>query len=68
MPRKTKELSALAVSKIKTDGCYTVGGADGLHLLIAVVSRAWVLRVSVGTRINGSGKEVVHRRDIGLGS
>lgn len=68
MPKKAKELSALAVSKLKTDGRYAVGGADGLHLRIAGVSRAWVLRVAVGTRLNSSGKPTVHRRDVGLGS
>lgn len=68
MPKKAKELSTLAVSKIKTDGRHAVGGADGLHLRIAGASRAWVLRVAVGTRTNGQGKAVVHRRDVGLGS
>jgi len=30
MPKKSKELSALAVAKIKETGRYTVGGVDGL--------------------------------------
>lgn len=68
MPKKAKELSALAVSKLKTEGRYAVGGADGLHLRIAGASRAWVLRLAVGTRNNAKGNTVVHRRDIGLGS
>ena len=68
MPKKAKELSALAVSKLKTEGRYAVGGADGLHLRIAGASRAWVLRLAVGTRTNAKGNTVVHRRDIGLGS
>ena len=68
MPKKAKELSALAVSKLKTEGRYAVGGADGLHLRIAGASRAWVLRLAVGTRTDAKGKAVVHRRDIGLGS
>ncbi|MDO3556202.1 integrase arm-type DNA-binding domain-containing protein [Ralstonia pseudosolanacearum] len=67
MPKKAKELSALAVSKIKTDGRYAVGGADGLHLRVAGASRTWVLRLAVGTRINANGSTVIHRRDIGLG-
>lgn len=67
MPKKAKELSALAVSKLKAEGRYAVGGADGLHLRIAGGSRAWVLRIAVGTRLNDSGKPVVHRRDVGLG-
>lgn len=68
MPKKAKELSALAVSKLKAEGRYAVGGADGLHLRISGGSRAWVLRVAVGARLNDSGKPVMHRRDIGLGS
>ncbi|MAO56848.1 MAG: integrase [Rhodospirillaceae bacterium] len=68
MPKKAKELSALAVSKIKDDGRHAVGGADGLHLRISGASRAWVLRVAVGMRTDGQGKPAVHRRDIGLGS
>ena len=30
MPQKAKELTALSVSKLKTEGRYAVGGADGL--------------------------------------
>ncbi len=68
MPRKAKELSALAVSKLKTDGRYAVGGVDGLHLRVSGASRAWVLRIAVGTRIGRDGRPAVHRRDVGLGS
>ncbi|WP_423681863.1 MULTISPECIES: tyrosine-type recombinase/integrase [unclassified Undibacterium] len=68
MPKKAKELSALAVSKLKTEGRYAVGGVDGLHLRIAGASRAWVLRLSVGTYIQVKGKATIRRRDIGLGS
>lgn len=68
MPKKAKELSALVVSKLKTDGRYAVGGAAGLHLRVAGGSRAWVLRLAVGVRNDGGGQQVVHRRDIGLGS
>lgn len=57
MPRKAKELSALAVSKLREEGRYAVGGADGLHFRVAGNSRAWILRIKVGAR----------RRDIGLG-
>ena len=38
MPKKAKELSALAVSKLKQDGRYAVGGVDGLYLRIAGVN------------------------------
>lgn len=68
MPKKAKELSAKAVSNLKAEGRYAVGGADGLHLRIAGASRAWVLRLAVGTRADAIGGTVVHRRDIGLGS
>jgi integrase len=68
MPRKARELSALAVSKIKAEGRHAVGGVDGLHLRVAGGSRSWVLRLVVGVRTDSKGKSVVHRRDIGLGS
>ncbi len=57
MGKKARELSALAVSKLKGEGRYAVGGADGLHFRVAGNSRAWVLRIKVGSK----------RRDIGLG-
>lgn len=68
MPKKAKELSARAVSTIKEDGRYAVGGVDGLHLRVAGISRSWVLRLAVGARTTTAGKTVPHRRDIGLGS
>ena len=68
MPKKAKELSAIAVSKLKTKGRYAVGGVDGLHMFVVGNSRVWILRVAVGMRTNSQGKTVVHRRDIGLGS
>lgn len=66
MPRKAKELSALAVANLKpivsTDGKtknrFMVGGADGLHLRIIGDARSWILRVTIGGK----------RRDVGLGS
>lgn len=58
MPKKAKELSALAVSKLKEPGRYAVGGADGLHLRVTEGSRSWVFRVQVGST----------RRDLGLGA
>ncbi|KAA8731448.1 tyrosine-type recombinase/integrase [Acinetobacter qingfengensis] len=68
MPKKAKELSAFSVSKIKENGRHAVGGVDGLHLRIVDGSRAWVLRVAVGNRVDDQGKVKIHRRDIGLGS
>lgn len=58
MPKKAKELTALAVSKLKEEGRHAVGGADGLHLRISAGARAWVLRIQVGDK----------RRDLGLGA
>ncbi len=58
MPRETKELSALAVSKSNTPGLHFVGGVSGLVLQITPAdSRSWILRVRVGGK----------RRDMGLG-
>jgi integrase len=68
MPKKAKELSALSVSKLKEDGRHAVGGVDGLHLRIINNSRAWVLRVVVGQKLDNAGNVKLHRRDIGLGS
>jgi integrase len=68
MPKKAKELSALAVAKLKTEGRYAVGGVDGLYFSVVGNSRAWVLRVTVGTRTNSEGKITAYRRDMGLGS
>ena len=68
MPKKAKELSASDVSNLNAEGRYSVGGTDGLHLRVVGNSRSWVLRVAVGTRKNNKGENVVHRRDIGLGS
>ena len=68
MPKKAKELSALSVAKIKENGRHAVGGVDGLHLRIVDGSRAWVLRVAVGKKVDDHGKVKIHRRDIGLGS
>lgn len=67
MPKKAKELSALTVSKFKTEGRYAVGGVDGLHLRVSGGSRAWVLRIAVGSRASADGYTTVHRRDVGLG-
>lgn len=58
MAKKAKELSALAVSKLRDEGRYAVGGVDGLYLRIAGNSRAWVLRIKIGGK----------RCDVGLGA
>ena len=56
-----------AHSRLKADGSYAVGGVDGLYLRIAGRSRAWVLSVAMGTRINRAGKTVPRRLNMGLG-
>lgn len=66
MPRKAKELSAIAVANLKPiqsarGGIKTrfmVGGVDGLHLRIVGGSRSWVLRIMIAGR----------RSDVCLGS
>lgn len=67
MPKKSKELSALSVAKIKATGRYSVGGVDGLCLNVEGNSRVWILRAVVGKRLDKDGKLKPHRRDIGIG-
>ena len=67
MPKKSKELSALSVARIKATGRYHVGGVDGLCLNVERDSRVWILRAVVGKRLDKDGKLKPHRRDIGLG-
>ncbi len=58
MPKVAKELTPLAVSKIKDTGWHAVGHVSGLGLKVAPSgSRAWVLRTTVGGK----------RREFGLG-
>lgn len=68
MPKIAKELTALAVSKIKKDGRHAVGGVSGLSLKVSGNSRSWVLNMLMGTRVNKEGKEVPNRLFLGLGS
>jgi len=59
MPRKAKELGALAVSRLIKPGRWSVGGVDGLALQVTESgARSWVLRMTI------AGK----RREMGLGS
>lgn len=58
MPKKSKELSAMEVSRLTSQGRHPVGGVSGLYLKVAPTgARSWVLRVVVGGK----------RRDAGLG-
>lgn len=67
IPKKSKELSALSVARIKVTGRHSVGGVDGLCLNVEGNSRVWILRAVVGKRLDKEGKLKPHRRDIGLG-
>ena len=58
MAKIAKELTAMAVSKLKGEGAYAVGGVPGLQLQILGASRAWVLRFVINDK----------RRRMGLGS
>lgn len=59
MPRKSRELSALEVGRMKFPGRHPVGGVAGLLLKVSPTgARSWVLRVMI------AGK----RRDAGLGA
>jgi integrase len=59
MPKIARELSAMAVSRLREPGMHAVGGAPGLHLVVgATGSRSWIARISVNSK----------RRDVGLGS
>lgn len=58
MPKRARELTAIAVKNLKKPGRYAVGGVPGLFLLISDGGgRSWILRIMVGNR----------RRDMGLG-
>lgn len=67
MPKKAKELSGLAVSRLKTEGSFAVGGVDGLYLRNRGQSRSWILCVAMGVRVNARGKTVPKRLNLGLG-
>ena len=59
MPRKAKELSALAVRRLVRPGRWSVGGVDGLALQVTQSgAQSWVLRFRSGGR----------QRETGLGS
>lgn len=58
MPKRVKELSALEVGRLKSDGMHPVGGIPGLYLQVTGPARSWILRMMVGSK----------RRDMGLGS
>ena len=58
MPRKVKEMSPLAVSRLSGPGLHFVGGVSGLALQISPAkARSWLLRYLVGNK----------RREMGLG-
>ena len=47
MPKKAKEFTAMAISKIKKEGLHAVGGVPGLYLQIIGNSRSWLFRVLI---------------------
>lgn len=58
MPKKAKELSALAIKRLSTQpGLHAVGGVAGLQLQVRGGAVSWILRVLIGGK----------RRDVGLG-
>ncbi|EAQ6245722.1 integrase arm-type DNA-binding domain-containing protein [Salmonella enterica] len=67
MPKKAKELTGLAVAKLKKEGSFAVGGVDGLYLRNRGQSRSWVLCVAMGVRVNVLGRTVPRRLNMGLG-
>ncbi len=68
MPKKAKELTGLAVAKLKTEGSYAVGGVDGLYLRVRGQSRSWILCIAMGVRVNRLGRTVPRRLNMGLGA
>ncbi|HEY9224535.1 MAG TPA: integrase arm-type DNA-binding domain-containing protein [Variovorax sp.] len=58
MPKRSRELSAMEVGRLREEGDHNVGGIPGLYLQIIEGSRSWILRFKIGTR----------RRRMGLGS
>ncbi|MEX2489332.1 MAG: integrase arm-type DNA-binding domain-containing protein [Pseudomonadales bacterium] len=58
MPKRAKELSAMAVRKLDRPGVHPVGGVAGLYIQVSDTgAKSWLLRVMVGSK----------RRTIGLG-
>lgn len=68
VPKIARKLTFNEVKKLQGNGKYAVGGAPGLYLRIAGKSRAWVLSVVCGKRVNSAGKLVIRRLNLGLGS
>lgn len=59
MPKRARELTAVEVRRLVAPGWHAVGTVPGLGLRVSPTgTRAWVLRVTVGTK----------RREIGLGA
>lgn len=59
MPKRARELSPLAVSRLTKPGLHAVGSPAGLYLQISERgARSWILRTMIGGR----------RRDMGLGA
>ena len=50
MPKRSRELSAMEVGRLREEGDHNVGGIPGLYLQIIDGSRAWILRYTIGAR------------------
>src|SRR5690606_4839005 len=50
MPKIAKEMGALEVSRLRTDGEFAVGGVQGLYLRVQGEARYWLLRYRMGER------------------
>ena len=57
MPKKSREMSALEVGRLRDTGLFAVGGVPGLYMQITGDAKSWILRAKVGAK----------RRDMGLG-
>lgn len=58
MTKLAKELTAIEVARIWTEGAHAVGSVSGLYLQVIGRSRTWILRFTLGAR----------RRRMGLGA
>jgi hypothetical protein len=47
MPKRSRELSAMEVGRLREEGDHNVGGIPGLYLQIIDGSRSWILRCTI---------------------
>jgi len=68
VPKIARKLTVNEVRNLQGDGKFAVGGVPGLYLRVEGQSRAWVLSVVCGQRVNAAGKLVPRRLNLGLGA